>query len=223
MKGVEVLKSKCCWRWFGSWKTQVLFSPELFWWLCLVFLNQILSSNTYARRGNFFVGWAWILWGEVRASLKLQRWLLKSSTHLDRRTTVEFLKVGPLEHNYCSILRGLHRNESLCGWQNIGLARKFGFSCKFGFCWSVAQLYLTVCNPMDCSMPGFPVLHRLPELAQTHVCWVSDAIQTSHPLSPPSPPALSLSQHQGLLQWVSSSSQVAKVLELQLQHQSSKM
>ena len=71
---------------------------------------------------------------------------------------------------------------------------------------------------MDCSMPGFPVHHRLPEFTQTHVCWVSDAIQPSHPLSSPSPPAFSLSQHQGLFRWVSSSHQVAKVLEFQLQH-----
>ena len=64
----------------------------------------------------------------------------------------------------------------------------------------------------------FPVLHHLPELAQTHVHWVSDAIQPSHPLSPPSPPAFNLSQHQGLSQWVSSLHQGARVLELQLQY-----
>ena len=85
---------------------------------------------------------------------------------------------------------------------------------------SVAQSCPTPCNPMDCSTPGFPVLHYLPEFAQTHVHWVDDVIQPSHPLSPLSPPALNLSQHQGLLQWVSSSHQVAKVLEFQLQHQS---
>ena len=73
---------------------------------------------------------------------------------------------------------------------------------------------------MDCSMPGFPVLHHLPEFAQTRVHWVGDAIQPSHPLLSSYPPALNLSQHQGLFQWVSSSHQVAKVLELQLQHQS---
>jgi len=84
---------------------------------------------------------------------------------------------------------------------------------------SVAQLCLTLCDPMDCSMPGFPVNHQLPELVQTHAHWVSDAIQPAHPLSPPSPPAFNLSQHQGLFQWVSSSHQVAKVLEFQLQHQ----
>ena len=74
---------------------------------------------------------------------------------------------------------------------------------------------------MDWSTPGFLVLHHLLELVQTHVHWVSDAIQPSHPLSSPSPSAFNLSQHQGLCQWVSSSHQVAKVLEFQLQHQSS--
>ena len=86
---------------------------------------------------------------------------------------------------------------------------------------SVAQLCPTLCSPMDHSTPGFPVHHQLPELAQTHVHWVGNAIHPSHPLSPPSPPAFNLSQHQGLFQWVSSSNQVAKVLPLQpqLQHQ----
>ena len=77
---------------------------------------------------------------------------------------------------------------------------------------SVTQSCLTLCNPMEGSMPGFPVHHQLPELAQTHVHWVSDAIQPSHPLSSPSPPTFNLSQHQGLFQWVSSSHQVTKVL-----------
>ena len=72
---------------------------------------------------------------------------------------------------------------------------------------------------MNYNMPGLPVHHQLPEPTQTHVHWVSDAIQLSHPLSSPSP-ALSLSQHQSLFKWVSSSHQVAKVLEIQLQHQS---
>ena len=72
---------------------------------------------------------------------------------------------------------------------------------------------------MDCSTPGFPVHHQLPEFAQIHVHWVSDAIQPSHPLSPPSLPIFNLSQRQGLFQWVSSEHKVAKVLEFQLQHQ----
>ena len=70
---------------------------------------------------------------------------------------------------------------------------------------------------MDCSMPGFPVHHQLPELAQTHVPQVGDAIQPFHPLSSPSPPAFNLAQHQGLFQWISHSHQVAKILEVQLQ------
>ena len=85
---------------------------------------------------------------------------------------------------------------------------------------SVTQSCPTLCNPMDCSMPGFPVHHQLPELTQTHVHWVGDAIQPSPPLSSPSPPTFNLSQHQYLFQWVSSLHQVTKVLKFQLQHQS---
>ena len=85
---------------------------------------------------------------------------------------------------------------------------------------SVAQLCPTLWDPMDCSMPGLPVHHQLPEFTQTHVHRVGDTIQASHPLSSTSSPAFTLSQHEGLFQWVSSSHQVAKVLELQLQHQS---
>ena len=81
-------------------------------------------------------------------------------------------------------------------------------------CCSVTQSCLTVYNPMDCNTPGFPVLHYLLEFFQTHVHGVSDAIQPSHPLSFPSPLALSLS-HQGLFQWVDFLHQVAKVLKLQ--------
>ena len=81
----------------------------------------------------------------------------------------------------------------------------------------VAQLCLALCNPIDCSTPGFPVHHQAPEFTQTHVHWISDDIQPSHPLSSPSPPTFNLSQHQGLFKWVSSSHQVATVLEFQPQ------
>ena len=84
----------------------------------------------------------------------------------------------------------------------------------------VTQSCPTLCDSMNCSMPGLPVHHQLLESTQTHVHCVGDAIQPSHPLSSPSSPALSLSQHQGLFKSVSSLHQVAKVLELQLQHQS---
>ena len=103
--------------------------------------------------------------------------------------------------------RQTHTLTLTCTWTHIQFS-------------SVAQSCPTRCDPMDCSTPGFPVHHQLPEFTQTHVHRVGDAIQPSHPLSSPSPPAFNLSQHQGLFQWVSSSHQVAKVLEFQLQHQS---
>ena len=85
---------------------------------------------------------------------------------------------------------------------------------------SVAQLCPALCNPMDCSTPVLPVHHQLQEFTQTHVHWVRDAIQPSYPLSSPSPPTFSLSQHQDLFKWVSSSHQVAKMFEFQLQNTS---
>ena len=78
--------------------------------------------------------------------------------------------------------------------------------------------HVQLCDPMDCTTPSLPVHHQLPEFAQTHVHWVDDTIQPSHLLSSPSPPAFNLCQHQGLFQSVSSSHQVSKVLEFQLQH-----
>ena len=103
--------------------------------------------------------------------------------------------------------------SSIVSWSISHLCILFG-------CCSVMKSCPTLFYPMDCSMPGFPVLHYLPEFAQTHGHWVGDAIQPSHPLFSPSPPVFDLSQHQGLFQCISSSHQVAKVLELQLQHQS---
>ena len=84
---------------------------------------------------------------------------------------------------------------------------------------SVALSHVLLCNPMDCNTIGFPVHHQLPEPTQTHVHHISDAVQPSHPLSSPSPATFNLSQHQDLFQWVSSSHEVTKVLEFQLQHQ----
>ena len=92
--------------------------------------------------------------------------------------------------------------------------------CWTSYSCSVTKSCPTLCDPMDCSTPGFPVFHYLLEFAQTQVHWVGNAIQPSCSLSPPFPPAFNLSQHRGLFQWVGSLHQVAKVLELQLQHQS---
>ena len=83
-------------------------------------------------------------------------------------------------------------------WKSEAQCFHFQFS-------SVAKSCLTLCSSMDCSTPGFPVHHQLPELTETHVHWISDVIQPSHPLSSHSPPAFNLSQHPGLFQWVSSS------------------
>ena len=102
-------------------------------------------------------------------------------------------------------------------------SQSYGFSSSHVRMWSLVQFSLSVMtlhDPMDCSTPGFPVHHQLLEFNQTHVHQVGDAIQPSHPLSSPSPPALNLSQHQAIFQWVSSSHQVAEVLEFQFQHQS---
>ena len=96
--------------------------------------------------------------------------------------------------------------------------------CFTGYCMyyfnqsvsSVPQVCPTLCNPLDWSMPGFPVHHQLPEFTQTQVHWVGDAIHPSHPLSSPSAPAFNLSQHKSLFQWFNSSHEVARVLEFQL-------
>ena len=106
---------------------------------------------------------------------------------------------------------GVSTLTRMCSWEH-GRVAMDQFS-------SVGQSCLTPCDTMDCSMPGFPVHHHLLEFTQTQVHWVSDTIQPSHPLLPPSPPTFNLCQHQGLFKWVSSSHQVAKVLEFQFQHQ----
>ena len=112
----------------------------------------------------------------------------------------EHLTMGKKERQWCS-----------CGPKSSALSSSVISS--------VAQSCLILCDSMNCSTPGIPVHYQLPELAQTHVHQVSDTIQPSHPLSSPSS-TFSLSQQQGLFQWVSSSHQVARVLEFQLQHQS---
>ena len=121
--------------------------------------------------------------------------------------------------------RAAYKTVQICNYgenfwrKNFGLKWRLVYLDSVQFS-SVAQSCLTLCNTMNHSTSGLPVNHQLPEFTQTHVHWVGDAIQPSHPLSSPSPPALNLSQHQGLFKWISSSHEVAKVLEFQLQHQS---
>ena len=121
----------------------------------------------------------------------------------------------------CNLLlksRILTWKQSFWLWstETSGMTVKGFSSVQFS---SVAQSCPTLCDPMNRSMPGLPVHHQLPEFTETHVHRVSDAIQPSHPLSSPSPPAPNPSQHQSLFQWVNSSHKEAKVLEFQLQHQ----
>ena len=127
------------------------------------------------------------------SSVKIKFWMPSNSDSF-----VSWIKRSPVHVNWLThrLSTSLFRQPSV----------QFSSSVVSDFLW-----------PMDCSTSGFPVYHQLPELAQTHVHRVSD-IQPSHPLSSPSPPAFNLSQHQGFFQGVSSSPQVAKVFELQLQH-----
>ena len=116
------------------------------------------------------------------------------------KSIVESLKCAISQHNRCF------------------LSKMFSDCTIFSSVQSLSRVQL--CDLINHSSPGLPVHHQLPESTQTHVHWVGDAIQPSHPLSSPSPPAINLSQHQGLFKWVSSLHQVTKVLEFQLQHQS---
>ena len=109
------------------------------------------------------------------------------------------------------------------GSQRLGhdwaIKTQASFNIWFQFS-SVTQLCLTLWDPMNRKTPCFPVHHQVLEFTQTHVHWIGDAIQLSHPLPSPYPPVLNRSQHQDLFTRVSSSHQVAKILEFQLQHQS---
>ena len=147
--------------------------------------------------GNSLKTTGWTLWASCFTLISLGSLYLFPNVQSLKRTSC---------HMFCfALLCWLFQaGRSICGGGAFFLATK---------------LCPTLCNPMDCNKPGFPVLHQPLELVQTHVHWVSDVIQSSHPLSSPSPPALNLSQHHGLFQWVGSSHQVAKVLELQLLHQ----
>ena len=145
-------------------------------------------------------------------------------TYSSRR--IVYLKTIKEPLNSVEKLRFLEKLSSAIYWVRKptsfykGVVGRVMIPCHPSHRCSVSQWCPTLCNPMDCNMPSFPVHHQLLELAQTHVHRIGDAMQPSHPLSFPFPPAFNFSQHQGLFQWVSPWHQVAKVLELQLQHQS---
>ena len=140
------------------------------------------------------------------ASVRINHWRIHTITLLHRKF---YFNTVRMDH-FLSFLRA---HSFLSFFIKYLLSTSVQFS-------SVAQSCLTLCAPMNRSTPGLPVPHQLPEFTQTHAHRVGDAIQPSHPLSSPSPPAPNPSKHQGLFQWVNSSHEVAKVLEFQLQHQS---
>ena len=116
-----------------------------------------------------------------------------------------------MKSSLCIIIHHIHQilQEKSNDYLNTCKENIWGNSVQFS---SVAQSCLTLCDPMDHSTPGLPFHHQLLELPQTHVHWVGDTIQPSHPLLSPSLSAFNLSQHRGLFKWVSSSHQVARVL-----------
>ena len=146
---------------------------------------------------------------EIKRLLLLGGKVMTNTEHIKKQKHY-FANKGPSSQSYG------FSSSHIWKWE---LDNKESWAPKNWCFWTVV-LEKTLESPLDCSTPGFCVHHQLLEFAQTHVHRVGDAIQPSHPLSSPSPPAFNLSQNQGFFQWVNSSHQVAKVLEFQLQHQS---
>ena len=153
--------------------------------------------------------WQATVHGVAKSRIQLSNWAHRLETQGGNFQLRSWGRI-PSQANFSLCSSGLQ----LIGWGPPTLLRII-YLKSTDCCYSIAQPCPILCTPMDCSMPGFPVLHCLLELAQTHVHWVSNAIQPPHLLSPLSPLALNLSQHQRVFQWVSFLYQVAKVLELQ--------
>ena len=181
--------------------------------ITLVFLHSILN---YSLHMNFILAsylFQHLFLQKHPATHTVMVWWPPSQNFplmLATYLTSQYWKVHKLIHEgrFGYLAAGLSPGLPNCSQILYHLSHSVQFS-------SVAQLCPTLFDPMDCSMPGFPVHHQLPKLTQTHVYWVGGAFQLPHPLLSPSIPAFKLSQHQGLFQSVSSSHQVAKVSELQ--------
>ena len=186
----------------GSWRNKNKILPCSYSFFCFWSILSYLGRQTTATilRGDYMYLWRAALYRAGKAS-----WFqLSLSEEPCHRTAL-----GGLFH--LSLLQSL-------GWgMNTTYLYQLNNQCRNNNqIRSVAQSCPTLCDPMNRSTPGLPVHHQLPEFTQTHVHRVGDAIQPSHPLSSPSPPAPKPSQHQSLFQWVNSSHEVAKVLEFQL-------
>ena len=176
------------------------------------FSFSISPSNEYAGLISFRIDWFDLAVQGIVKSL-LQHHSLKASA----LWCSAFFKFQ-FSHLYMTTGKTI----ALTIWTFVGKVMFLVFNLLSRFVSSVqfSCSVMSVCNTVNCSTPGLPVHQQLPEFTQTHVHWVDDAIEPSHPLSSPSPPAFNLSQHQGLFKWVSSLHQLTKVLESQLQHQS---
>ena len=179
----------------GKWSIEML----------LLYKNHIVSdqikSDQSLSRVRLFAT-PWIAARQASLLITISRSSLKLTSIESVMPSNRLILCCPL-HYVCVVT-----NVWLRHWYNDGIS-----SVQFS---SVSQSCPTLCDPINCSTPGLPVHHQLPEFTQTHVHRVSDAIQPSHPLSSPSHPAPNPSQRQNLFQWVNSSHEVAKVLELQL-------
>ena len=157
---------------------------------------------------NMTCGSSWEFRGIHNNMKDLFTWQTQSAKHIDEGTSASWEVLATDQDTHSCVFP----LAQLCVSQGSFI---FGTKSTYQIR-SVAQSCPTVCDPMNHSTPGLPVHHQLPEFTQTHIHWVNDAIQPSHPLSSPSPLAPNPSQHQSLFQWVISSHEVAKVLEFQL-------
>ena len=147
--------------------------------------------------------------GPEECHTKLNKSEREQQVYINTYMHCSFLTASPLSlHPFPSLIATVERlpcpgaPQVFCLVSNPGHGFQYGLSSvQFS---SLTQSCPTLCDPMDCSMPGLPVHHQLLEFTQTHVYWVGDTIQPSHSLSSPSLPAFNLSQHQGIFQWVSS-------------------
>ena len=205
------------WKNSGHGSCSLLASRELAtwrpecWWLAWVFSLRTLLPGT--NKGYKSINHSLVISVPTTQSLVIRSplWeLVRPWVYSDVEQILGFGSLLQLNPRW----RGSHlKKTGSFSWCGHGSSSSVEFS-------SVAQSCPIVCDPMSSIMPSLPVHHLLPEITQTYVHWVDDAIKPSHPLSSPSPPTPNPSQHQGLFQWVNSSHELAKVLEFRLQHQS---